>query len=121
MRNMLFAMTAFAVCCICTTVNAATPADGVIQDAAQAVVESVPAAPASVPAQPAPMQSASEGIITEAAAPVAMQHQVVQQVQQPQRYHYHRHPAPKKKNVLQKLIELERRKNAWLKKTFLNK
>ena len=34
--------------------------------------------------------------------------------------HHHHHP-PKKQNMFDKLMELERKKNAWLKRTFLGR
>ena len=126
MRNMLLAMMALAVCCV--QVEAATPADATIHDAAQAVQNVV--APA-VPAQPVQMQQVQSADVqvvetpttaapaVSTAAPVVVENQVVAQ---PQQYYYHQYrPQPKKQNVFQKLLELERRKNAWLRKTFLNK
>lgn len=129
MRNLLLAMMALAVCFSANTVSAA-PHDDVIQDAAKIVEQSVPAppemeAPEAIAAPPQQAQTESTGASIVATHDV--QPQVVHQYKAPQQpavqyqYHQYRRPAPKKQNVFQKLMELERRKNAWLRKTFLNK
>ena len=99
MRNMLLALAALGVVSFATTVIADDVAAPSVLEAAEVI------APV---AQPQPI--AHDAVV--AAEPAAVQHQHV--------HHYRK--APKKKmGPLARLWELEKRKNAWLKKTFLGR
>lgn len=63
---------------------------------------------------PTPLSDPTPAVMTETAP-----HSIVQPadpVRLPVHHHHHRH-VPKKKNLIQKLIECERKKNAWIKQT----
>ena len=134
MKNILTAFAALGALAISSSLFAQAPAplDGqMIVDGAVQAVESVQA-DAAIPApvadhahdyggtviqdagQPMPQTVYQEGTIQ--GEQVMMGQPMVHQ-HQPVHYHY-RQPA-KKQNVFSKLMELERKKNAWLKKTFL--
>ncbi len=67
--------------------------------------------------QPMPHNVVTHGeMATAAPSYVVQQHQPAYAPQ----YQY-RSAAPQKQNMFQKLMEMERKKNAWLKKTFLNR
>ena len=138
MRNILTAFAALGAIAISSSLfaQAPIPMDGhmTVDGAVQAVegmhdhsVMAAPAAPSHVHdgtmqsvGQPMPQAMYQEGTIQGEQAmmgqPVVHQHQ---HQYQPTQYHY-RQPA-KQQTVIGKLIELERRKNAWLKRTFLGR
>jgi len=132
MRNLFLALAAVGVLTVSSSAFAATPDQSIVDSAGQAVVEGVQsnvAMPApmvdhqmdhsmvgqSMPAQPI----AAQPMISHDHSGMVAQPMIVHQ-HQPAHVHYHRAPA-KKQNVFSKLLEMERKKNAWLKKTFLGK
>ncbi|NNE00114.1 MAG: hypothetical protein HKN47_22570 [Pirellulaceae bacterium] len=126
MRNMLFALAAFGVLTVTSWVNAESPVSVLVDDvpAAGEGVQVDAQMPAPV-ADPQPMadQPLEQPVHQDSAiqgehAPVAQSPSA--HVHQHACCCQHRRPA-KPQNVFTKLIELERKKNAWLRKTFLNK
>ena len=104
MRNILLALAAIGFISLSTSVIADEgAAQSVLQDTAEAI------APVAQPeALPAGEQVASASDATAAPEQVAHTH------------NHYRRPA-KKQNVLQRLVELEKRKNAWLRRTFFGR
>ena len=102
MRNILLALAAIGFISLSTSVIADEGAgQSVLQETAEAI------APVAQPeALPAGEQVASA---SDATAPKKVA-----------RTHNYRRPA-KQQNVLQRLIELEKRKNAWLRRTFFGR
>lgn len=137
MKNILTAFAALGAIAISSSLfaQAPTPIDGqTIVDGAVQAVESVQA-DAAVPAPVAdPVHDYGGTVMHDAGQPMpetvyqegtiqgeqAMMGQPVVHQHQPVHYHY-RQPAKKKQNVFGRLLELERKKNAWLKKTFLGR
>jgi hypothetical protein len=137
MRNMILALAAVGVLTVSSSVTAQSPDQSIVDSAGQTIVEGVQSDVAmhapmvdhqpmdqSAVAQPIDHQVMTQGqdaMVAQpmVAQPMASQPMVVHQ-HQPVHYHAHRRPA-KQKNVFGKLMDLERRKNAWLKKTFLGK
>ncbi len=127
MRNMLIAYAALGLLAVATSVNAQSP-QHVMSDAAATVVQGVQAEAAVA----APMMDSGTVLHQPMHQPMHQQYEVVQgqntaiaepyvvQQHQPVQHYHARQPA-KKQNVFQKLMELERKKNAWLRKTFLGK
>ncbi len=106
MRNMLLALAALGVVTLSTAVIAD---DGTAPSVLQQTAEVV--APV---AQPEPMSANDEVATIEDATEIV----------EPAKAHHHRHhyrrPA-KQQNVFQRLMEIEKRKNAWLKRTFFGR
>jgi hypothetical protein len=123
MRNMLIALAAVATLIVGGNVMAATPNS---HEAPSILVESPSDAVASDHAtQTARAQTM---VNTQMEAPVVYDGPADQSEPQAIPNHsghrhqtYHRAQPPKKKNVFEQLMDLERRKNAWLKKTFLGR
>ncbi|QDT13869.1 hypothetical protein [Planctomycetes bacterium K23_9] len=132
MRNLILALAAVGILTVSSSVMAQSPEHSIVDSATQPIVDGVQsdvAMPAPVAdhqvmeqpmvAQPIDQQVMTQGEHAMVAQPMAAQPMVVHQ-HQPAHVHYHRRPA-KKQNVFGKLLEMERKKNAWLKKTFLGK
>jgi len=77
-----------------------------------------------------PEAPAGEAIVESSAAPVPMADEAMSTTQEEAVYeapirHHHHYSAPQRRSsrggVFSELIELERRKNAWLKRTFLGR
>ena len=122
MRNMLIVFAALATVIFASNVMAASPNSN---EAPSVLVESASDMSSVNATQPA--KSAHTMVNTQMEQPVVMSGQAV--VSQPQAVHYHqghqhtyhRHAPRKKQNFFDKLMDLERRKNAWLKRTFLGR
>lgn len=129
MRNMLLALAALAVLTVSSSVSA-DDQTSILQDGIEAAAPAAPAQPI-VDAQPqaenhvyADAQSTPESyaepqtMVHEGQQPAAVQYE---SAPAPVYYHHHHHVVKKKQTVLGKLIELERKKNAWLRRTFFGK
>ena len=110
MRNMLIALAVAATVVIAGAAIAAPPTSS---DARSVLTQS----PSDV--QTRAMRQATVHprtmVVSQMAQPVIQQNQVVNQ----QRRSYYRSQAQKKQSFFDKLIDAERRKNSWLKGTFL--
>ena len=106
MRNILLALAAFGVISLSTSVIADEgAAQSVLQDTAEAVAPVIEPQPLSASDEAAPIAEA------------AIETKKVVHTHTHTRTRY-RQPA-KKQNAFQRLLELEKRKNAWLRRTFL--
>tara|TARA_R110002049_G_scaffold4601_5_gene32024 strand:- start:42398 stop:42769 length:372 start_codon:yes stop_codon:yes gene_type:complete len=123
MRNILIAIAAVATLIFVGNAIAATPSTN---DAPSILVES--ASNASSIGVTKPVAKAQTMVNTQIEPPVVLDEQSVEP--QPQAVHqhhghyhhtYHRSQPRKKQSVFDKLMDLERRKNAWLMKTFLGR
>lgn len=101
-------------------------------DQGPATIPSVPSTvePRAVTRSPLTMTSAPSLDATAAPVEIAAPIQAgtveapapaVQQPPAPMQRHHHHHHAQKKQSVFDKLMEMERKKNAWLKRTFLGR
>lgn len=133
MRNLILALAAVGVLTVSSSVMAQSPDQSIVDSAGQAIVDGgvqsdvVMPAPMvdhqpmdqSIVAQPIDQNVMTQGQSAMVAQPMEAQPMVVHQ-HQPAHYHVYRRPA-KKQTVFGKMLELERKKNAWLKRTFLGK
>ncbi|MGB7346303.1 MAG: hypothetical protein WBD20_18945 [Pirellulaceae bacterium] len=127
MRNLLFALAVVGVLTVSSSAFAQSPDQNIIDSSGQTIIEGVQ----SDVAMPAPMvdhqqmdhamvaESIDQQGVTQGESAMVAQPMVVHQ-HQPAHVHYHRRPVQKQK-PLAKLLELERKKNAWLKRTFFGK
>ena len=121
MRNMIIAIATLAALIFVGNAMAAAP---ISHETPSVLVESASDVPSAIAAQP--VADKQTMVNNQMEAPIVYDGPIVQSEPQPIQYHqghhhvYHRAPA-KKQNAFEKLMELERKKNAWLKKTFLGR
>ena len=123
MRNILLPVAALAMLFFVGSAVAATPNT---PEAPSVLVESASDMPSDVAAKTIATSTTMvnqpmEPPVINGGQPVAAQTQVVHRQQGHYQRPYRRAQPPKKQNFFEQLMELERKKNAWLKKTFLGR